>query len=433
MAALKNIILKQYKLFLIPSRCVATVTTGATTAHMPLPSAQLIPHQYQPPITPGLCKTNLVECEQRVSYTPEILNLTDRVKAAMLAMEPGSRYAESAYTIKFLRNAILRIAQVSDQEYTVIPLNGNAALATEATIRTMMVPKRGKLLVVENGVQTQRIVEMCRSCGIGVCPAPRDMKKLQSTLVNSNDISGVVTVHCDPYSGFVNPIDEIGDIVKKTQPKAFFIVEATISFGGMPIDMKNIDFLISNSGKSLEAAPGIAFVVAKRKLMDAHTYHGDSLVMDLTAQYAELERSGRFRFTPPSHVINAFKEALLFLPDEGGVRGRAVRYRENNEIVKKGMCEMGFKQLYKDTENPQGYLTTSFRFPTNPLFVFEEFQSRLSDYGYLICDSDYTPKNTFCVANFGDLHQTDMARLLQGIRQVCMDMRITVPIQQAYF
>ena len=57
------------------------------------------------------------------------------------------------------------------------------------------------------------------------------------------------------------------------------------------------------------------------------------------------------------------------------------RYRENNEILKKGMCELGFKQLYKDTENPQGYLTTSFRFPTNPLFVFEEFQSRLSDYG----------------------------------------------------
>jgi len=46
-------------------------------------------------------------------------------------------------------------------------------------------------------------------------------------------------------------------------------VEATISFGGMPISMKNIDFLISNSGKSLEAAPGIAFVIAKRKLMDA--------------------------------------------------------------------------------------------------------------------------------------------------------------------
>ena len=42
---------------------------------------------------------------------------------------------------------------------------------------------------------------------------------------------------------------------------------------------------------------------------------------------------------------------------------------------------MGFQQLYKDIENPFGYLTTSFLYPKNPLFVFDEFQSRLSDYG----------------------------------------------------
>ena len=46
---------------------------------------------------------------------------------------------------RFLRNALLRIAQVNEQDYTVIPLNGNAALATEATIRTVMVPKKGKV------------------------------------------------------------------------------------------------------------------------------------------------------------------------------------------------------------------------------------------------------------------------------------------------
>lgn len=47
--------------------------------------------------------------------------------------------------------------------------------------------------------------------------------------------------------------------------------------------------------------------------------------MDLTAQYEELERTGRFRFTPPCYIINAFKEAILELPEEGGVCGRAQR------------------------------------------------------------------------------------------------------------
>jgi len=57
------------------------------------------------------------------------------------------------------------------------------------------------------------------------------------------------------------------------------------------------------------------------------------------------------------------------------------RYRENSETLKKGMQEMGFQQLFRETENPHGYLTTCFRHPKNPLFVFDEFQSRLSDYG----------------------------------------------------
>ena len=65
-------------------------------------------------------------------------------------------------------------------------------------------------------------------------------------------------------------IEQLGyQLPKLFYTEAFFIVEATMSFGGMPINMKNVDFLISNSGKSLEGAPGIAFVIASRKLMDA--------------------------------------------------------------------------------------------------------------------------------------------------------------------
>ena len=53
--------------------------------------------------------------------------------------------------------------------------------------------------------------------------------------------------------------------------------------------------------------------------------------------------------------------------------------------------------------------------------------------GYLLCGCDYTPKNTFCIANIGNLNQTDMTKLLQAIRQVATDMRMAVPIQNAYF
>jgi len=50
------------------------------------------------------------------------------------------------------------------------------------------------------------------------------------------------------------------------------------------------------------------------------------LVLDIGAQYDELERSNQFRYTPPTHVMLGFKECLLEYSDEGGLKGRAARF-----------------------------------------------------------------------------------------------------------
>ena len=45
------------------------------------------------------------------------------------------------------------------------------------------------------------------------------------------------------------------------------------------------------------------------------------------------------------------------------------------------MAKMGFRQLFLDNENPNGYIVTSFIYPNVPQFVFKEFYKRLSDAG----------------------------------------------------
>ena len=62
------------------------------------------------------------------------------------------------------------------------------------------------------------------------------------------------------------------------------------------------------------------------------------------------------------------------------------RYKKNCGVLKDEMTKMGFKLLYKDNENPNGYIVTSFIYPNIPQFVFEEFARRLSDAGrVLVC------------------------------------------------
>ena len=50
-------------------------------------------------------------------------------------------------------------------------------------------------------------------------------------------------------------------------------------------------------------------------------------------------------------------------------------------MLKEEMSKMGFKQLFQDDENPDGYIVTSFHYPNVPQFIFEEFVKRLSDAG----------------------------------------------------
>ena len=47
------------------------------------------------------------------------------------------------------------------------------------------------------------------------------------------------------------------------------------------------------------------------------------------------------------------------------------------------MAGMGFSQRYRDKENPEGFLVTSYVYPNNPLFIFDEFYQRLADTGKL--------------------------------------------------
>ena len=62
-----------------------------------------------------------------------------------------------------------------------------------------------------------------------------------------------------------------------------------------------------------------------------------SLSLDLYDQWQGLERNGQFRFTPPTHALLAFYQALLELEQEGGVAARAARYRNNHETLIAGM------------------------------------------------------------------------------------------------
>ena len=50
-----------------------------------------------------------------------------------------------------------------------------------------------------------------------------------------------------------------------------------------------------------------------------------SYSLDLVDQYENLEKNGQFRFTPSTHAMLAFNQALEEFENEGGLQKRAQR------------------------------------------------------------------------------------------------------------
>jgi 2-aminoethylphosphonate-pyruvate transaminase len=362
-------------------------------------------------------------------FTPGPLTTSATVKQAMLR-DPGSRDPEFIKLVQDIRTKLLGLAGVSQETgYETIPMQGSGTFGIEAVISSV-IPRDGKLLVIINGAYGERIVEMARRHAIQFTSLRAeenqypDLDALDQALTDDAAISHVAAIHCETTTGIVNPAEKIGQIVKRH--KRTYIVDAMSSFGAIPLDLgtAGVDFLISSANKCIQGVPGFAFIIAKRESLLATEGQARTLSLDLLGQWQGLEKNGQFRFTPPTHTLLAFAQALAELESEGGVAGRAQRYEKNHSLLVRGMAEMGFR-TYLPAQD-QGCIITTFHYPTDPKFDFKQFYQHLADRGFLIYPGKLTKTDCFRIGNIGDIHEADIKDLLEAVRQALEEMDVAV-------
>jgi 2-aminoethylphosphonate-pyruvate transaminase len=260
------------------------------------------------------------------------------------------------------------------------------------------------------------------------CPEDRrpDLDGLQRALDEDRAISHVALVHCETSTGILNPLAEVGRIVKPAG--RVFVVDAMSSFGAVPVNLAEagIDYLVSSANKCLEGVPGFSFVLARREAMLAAEGSARSLSLDLQAQWRGLEADGQFRFTPPTHAILALARALDELEAEGGLAARAARYRANHTTLIDGMRRLGFREYLAPAL--QSDVITAFHYPADPNFRFEEFYRRLAAGGMVIYPGKLSSVDCFRIGTIGRIDAGDVAALLKAIAAVLAEMKVPVPV-----
>lgn len=361
----------------------------------------------------------------KLLFTPGPLTTSRTVRQAMLR-DLGSRDGEFIAVVREVRRALLEIGQGAGA-YEAVLVQGSGTFGIEAVVSSA-IPKNGKLLVIVNGAYGKRIVRMAEVHGIP-CTVQTyaedtlpDVAAVASALASDAGLTHVAMVHSETTTGLVNPIEEVGRVVRAA--KRSFIVDAMSSFGAIPIDLERcaIDYIVSSANKCIEGVPGFSFVIARREPLLASEGSARSLSLDLHAQWRGLEKDGQFRFTPPTHALLAFHQALRELADEGGVAARGARYRACQKTLADGMKALGFAAYLRP--ELQGPIITTFRYPGHAKFSFEAFYEGLSDRGFAIYPGKLTNADCFRIGSIGRIFESDVLNLLAAVRDVLAKMGV---------
>ena len=356
-----------------------------------------------------------------ILLTPGPLTTSQTVKEAMLTDWCTWDEDYNLHIVEEIRKSLVSLATQHTGDYTSILLQGSGTYCVEAVIGSVIKPG-DKLLILSNGAYGDRMGNIAEYHGISYDMLAFDETEQVSVsyvddyLSHNAEITHVAVVHCETTTGVLNPLKEIAHLVKMHGKK--LIVDAMSSFGGVPLDVHElgIDFLISSANKCIQGVPGFGFIIARCSELLHCKGVSKSLSLDIYDQWEAMEKGhGKWRFTSPTHVVRAFKQAMDELAAEGGVEARHARYCRNHGVLVEGMRSLGFKTLLKD--EVQSPVITSFLYPDKE-FDFKEFYHQLKEKGFVIYPGKISQADTFRIGNIGDVFPEDFSRLIEAIKTV---------------
>ena len=157
--------------------------------------------------------------KRNILLTPGPATTTDGVKLAQVVPDICPREKECGDLMIGISKDLIKIAGGNDS-YIGVLFGGSGTAGMDAVINSV-VPYDKKILVINNGAYGDRMVKIAKAynieyleykCGWGKIPS---LKQIEDTLKHNNDVEVVALVHHETTTGLLNPVEEIGRVVKK--------------------------------------------------------------------------------------------------------------------------------------------------------------------------------------------------------------------------
>ena len=358
--------------------------------------------------------------------TPGPLTTAYSVKQAMLR-DWGSWDGDFREMTRQIRKELLAMIDDHEQLFDCVPMQGSGTFAVEAMLGSLL-PRDAKALVLANGaygLRTAKTLEYLGRSHIVIDKGdylPPRATEITELLEADRAITHVIAIHCETSSGILNPIEEISRATYAAGRK--LMIDSMSAFGAIPLSSQNVQYeaIVSSANKCIEGVPGFGFVIAKKSVLHAAKGCSHSLSLDLYDQWVTMEKTGQWRFTPPTHTIAAFLQALRQHREEGGVDARGARYRENRDVLVQGMRKLGFETLLHD-QWLSPIIVTFFN-PVHQNFEFKSFYELMKKRGFIIYPGKLTVVDSFRIGCIGQLDTLVMQRVVSASAEALEEMGV---------
>ena len=358
--------------------------------------------------------------------TPGPLTTSAAVKQAMLR-DWGSWDADFRAMTQDLRDRLLAMLGPGGEAFDCVPMQGSGTFTVEAMLGSF-IARDGKALVLANGAYGLRSAETLRYLGRDVVlldkgdylpPSGADVARI---LADDPAITHVVAVHCETSSGILNPVAEIACATHAAGRK--LLIDSMSAFGALPLEVAEIEYeaMASSANKCIEGVPGFGFVLARKSALAAARGNSHSLSLDVHDQWRVMNKTGQWRFTPPTHVVAAFLAALRAHEREGGVAGRGARYARNRDVIVAGMRGLGFETLLKDRW--QSPIIVTFFCPEDAGFEFDRFYQLMKVRGFIIYPGKLTVLDSFRIGCIGQMDEHVMRDVVRAAGEALTEMGV---------
>ena len=353
-----------------------------------------------------------------ILLNPGPVSLSQGVRKAVAAVDLCHREPEYFDLQDRVLNQLLAVYQLDAAAWTPVLLGGSGTTSVEA-IMSSLVPRNGRVLVLENGVYGERLSRLAEIHGISHTSMAHDwldawdMDRLNS-LVTTGSFTHVAAVHHETTTGRLNPVNQLAGLCERTGVR--LLLDAVSSFGAEAIDFESpaLSACALTANKCLHGIPGLCVAMVRNSDLAVPVQPPRSMTLNL-AHWAEHQQRRSTPFTPPVNSLLALDQALKELHEQGGWKARQAHYRRLADRVAIRLAARGVVELIP--AEASSCVLRAHRVPAGKSYA--AIHDALKLRGFVIyAGQGALAEEIFRISTMGEIGDHDIERLLSALDDV---------------